>query len=100
MNNKLIRLTESDLKNIVKESVQSILKESLGSNIMMDNKNRVFDAFKNLVHIMIWENGNIGGDEGMLNAAENRYLQECGERDIEMLWNNIQKYTWNTIDNQ
>lgn len=61
-----IRLTESDLHNIVKESVNRILKESLDSHMMIDDKNRVFDTFKNLVHVMIWENGNIGGDENTL----------------------------------
>ena len=66
MNKKLIRLTESDLHNIVKESVNRILKESLDSHMMIDDKNRVFDTFKNLVHVMIWENGNIGGDENTL----------------------------------
>ena len=66
MNKKLIRLTESDLHRIVKESVNRILKESLDSHMMIDDKNRVFDTFKNLVHVMIWENGNIGGDENTL----------------------------------
>ena len=33
MNKKLIRLTESDLHKIVKESVNRILKESLDSHI-------------------------------------------------------------------
>lgn len=32
MNKKLIRLTESDLHNIVQESVQTIIKENYGSN--------------------------------------------------------------------
>ena len=44
--------------------------------MMIDDKNRVFDTFKNLVHVMIWENGNIGGDENTLIDAENGYLQE------------------------
>jgi hypothetical protein len=100
MNKKIIRLTESDLHRIVKRSVNKILKESLDSNMMMDDKERVFEAFKNLIHAMIWENGYIGGDEYKLNDAENRYLQEHGERDIQMLWNNVQKYVCNTIDSE
>ena len=98
MNKKLIRLTESDLHRIVKESVNRVLMESLDSNMIIDDKNRVFDAFKNLIHTMIWENSNIGGDENILNDAENKYLQEFGERDLEMIWNNVQKYTWNIVD--
>ena len=100
MNKKLIRLTESDLHRIVKESVNRILKESLDSHMMIDDKNRVFDTFKNLVHVMIWENGNIGGDENTLIDAENGYLQEYGERDLQMIWNNVENYTWNKVDKQ
>jgi hypothetical protein len=95
-----IKLKESQLNRVLKESVNRILKESLDSNILIDDKNRVFDAFKNLIHTMIWENGNIGGDENILSDAENRYLQEFGERDLEMIWNNIQKYTWNIVNTQ
>jgi hypothetical protein len=84
----------------VKESVNRILKESLDSHMMIDDKNRVFDAFKNLVHVMIWENGNIGGDENTLIDAENGYLQEYGERDLQMIWNNVENYTWNKVDKQ
>ena len=100
MAKKLIRLTESDLHKIVKRSVNKILKESLGPNIRIDDKNRVFEAFKNLIHAMIWENGHIGGDENTLNDAENKYLQEHGERDIEMLWNNVQKYVVPILDSE
>ena len=100
MNKKLIRLTESDLHKIVKESVNRILKESLDSHMMIDDKNRVFDAFKNLIHVIIWENGNIGGDENTLIDAENGYLQEYGERDLQMIWNNVENYTWNKVDKQ
>ena len=100
MKKKLIRLTEADLHKVVKESVNRILKESLDSNMMIDDKNRVFDAFKNLVHVMIWENGNIGGDENTLIDAENEYLQEYGERDLQMIWNNVENYTWNKVDKQ
>ena len=97
---KRIRLTEGDLHKIVMKSVNKILRESLDSHMMIDDKSRVFDAFKNLVHVMIWENGNVGGDENTLIDAENRYLQEYGERDLGMLWNNIQKYTWDIVDKQ
>ena len=100
MAKNIIRLTESDLHKIVKRSVNKILKESLGPNIRIDDKNRVFEAFKNLIHAMIWENEYIGGDENKINDAENRYLQEHGERDIEMLWNNVQKYVVNMIDSE
>jgi hypothetical protein len=100
MNKKVIRLTENDLHKIVRKSVNKILRESLDSHMMIDDKSRVFDAFKNLLHVMIWENGNVGGDENTLIDAENRYLQEYGERDLGMLWNNIQKYTWDIVDKQ
>ena len=100
MNKKTIRLNESDLHRIIKESVNKVLKESLDSHMMIDDKNRVFDAFQKLIHTMIWENNNIGGDESILNDAENRYLQEHGEKYLEMLWNSVQKYTWNIVDKQ
>lgn len=98
MKKKLIRLTEQDLHRIVNESVNSLFKESLDSHMMIDDKNRVFDAFKNLVHVMIWENENIGGDDKTLIDIENAYLQEYGERDLQMIWNNVEKYTWDKLD--
>lgn len=98
MKKRLIRLTEGDLHRIVNESVNRLFKESLDSHMMIDDKNRVFDAFKDLVHAMIWENGNIGGDEKTLIDIENAYLQENGERDLQMIWNNVEKYTWDKLD--
>ena len=98
MKKKHIRLTEGDLHRIVNESVNRLFKESLDSHMMIDDKNRVFDAFKDLVHAMIWENGNIGGDEKTLIDIENAYLQENGERDLQMIWNNVEKYTWDKLD--
>lgn len=92
-----IRLTESDLHRVIKDSVNKVLKESSDNSMLIDDKNRVFDAYKKLVNAMIWENGNIGGEDYMLYDAENEYLHEYGERDIQMLWNNIQEFVWKHV---
>ena len=82
------------LHRIVKDSVSKILKENFPN---IDDHNRVFDAYRHLVHVMIWENGNIGGPEEDLDEAENRYLQERGQRDLEILWDSIQEYVFNAL---
>lgn len=68
-----------------------------GENTITINNERVLEEFKNLVHTIIWENDNIGGDEENLEFAEKRYLNECGEKDLKKLWFKIQKYVWNII---
>lgn len=92
-----IRLTEGDLHRVIKDSVNKVLKESLDNSMLIDDKNRVFDAYKKLVNAMIWENGNIGGEDYMLYDAESKYLEEYGERDIQMLWDNIQEFVWKHV---
>ena len=98
MKKETYKVNRRVLHRIVKESMNRLFKESLDSHMMIDDKNRVFDAFKDLVHAMIWENGNIGGDEKTLIDVENAYLQENGERDLQMIWNNVEKYTWDKLD--
>ena len=45
---KLIRLTESDLRKIVKESVKRTLKEGLWDNIVKNNY-QIYDQFVNFI---------------------------------------------------
>jgi hypothetical protein len=48
---KIIRLTESDLRGIVKQSVNRILKESLGNISKLDGEYEVYfeDGLKNVI---------------------------------------------------
>lgn len=75
MNKKLIRLTESDLHNIIKESVNRILKESVGEFSYSDSQ----DLGKGRHRQTIIYNGK---EIGYLVSIEKNWLSPIEERYI------------------
>lgn len=62
MNKKTIKLTESDLHNIIKESVNSILKENIVSLDEPSNTHYAVSKLNGKI-IFSWEYGDIDPDE-------------------------------------
>jgi len=88
MNKKLIRLTEGDLHNIVKESIKKILKESVGvfevyTNDYMQNAPvfvRVGEEFYKVPQEMEFMIGELGTRQGrmtFIDAITNGEIPSC-----------------------